>query len=619
MRQSKEVFCNGLGRTMFYILTFLALLIPKLGLAANFPVLKIEQATLFELSGSEATRIIKLPLLEARSPRVFKKFRLETTFNLPGNLPNSNNDDLLTVYCISLHDGGRISVNGTPVGEIATATSQTTVRNIRPYVFNIPRSLLKSGDNQLSLEWGARESLTISSIFIGPQSLVMENYQKRLFWQNTMAQITFTYALIIALVLLGIFAIFLNQAGYLLLGLSALGCAISVFVYLLPPMPAALYPYWRAIHMVGIAIFTNGAWLFLLKVGGSKNRWYPRLCIAWATLGPAVFLINFWINDVSFMRIPEGVWAITTMLGGVYPLLLLIASIRRRWDWRNLVFLTTTGGSIVLGVGDIVFQSTGASVFGKFGYSIQVISPIWLTSLALVLMTDFVKTLAKSDVHSKTLTESLENQQKQLSFFHDENQRIEKERAILEERQRVLADIQDGLGSQLITSLARSERGALSNEQTSQLLHECIDDLRLAIDAMSEQDNPFIVAAGNLRFRLEPRLRAAGIALIWNVRDLSDSLALPERTTLPLLRILQQSIINALNRLNATQIIVTLSEDLNEFVMQVHDNGQALENNVQREDSGVADMHKRAHFINAQISIFSDNGTTIHLRLNLET
>jgi signal transduction histidine kinase len=607
----------GFNRWKIYVLTSLLAFVFAHARAEQAKtaqsVVQIDQATLTELSVSEAPRTIKLPLLEARSPRVFQQFRLTADFALS----NAQAQQPLTVYCIALHDGGRVSINGAAIGEVRTASAQTTVRNIRPYIFNIPPLLLKEGVNKITLEWSGRESLTISRMFIGPQAEVLANYQDRLFWQNTMAQIAFTYALIISLILLGIFSIRRSQSSYLLLGLSALGCALSVFVYILPAMPAGLYPYWRSVHMLGIALFTNGAWLFLMKECRPQNHLYPRLCIAWAAFGPIVLLINFWLNDVSFMRIPEGVWAITTIVAGVYPISLLIVSIYRRWAWRNFVFLLTTCMAVLLGVGDILFQSTGGSVFGKYGYSIQVISPIWLTSLAAVLITDFVKSLTAGDAQVKKLAESLAAQQVQLTQLHEANQVREKERAVLEERQRIMADIHDGLGSQLISSLALSERGALSHDQTSLILRECIDDLRLAIDTLSEAENQFEIAAGNLRFRLEPRLRAAGIKLVWETNDLPENLTMPEEITLPLLRILQESVTNALRHSGATQIKVTLGASKaaqpNQFTMQISDNGRGF-NEVQTSlGKGISGMHKRARSIQAKLSIESSGGTTVSL------
>ena len=124
-----------------------------------------------------------------------------------------------------------------------------------------------------------------------------------LFWQNDMALVAFVFAIIVALMLLIIFFLRRNQKSYLLLGLSAIGCAIVVFVYVLPVMPA---------------------WLFLIRETEPKQVYFSRLCLAWGLLGPAFYLANFWINDVSFSRLFEGLLGIGAGLIGLYPIGLLI-------------------------------------------------------------------------------------------------------------------------------------------------------------------------------------------------------------------------------------------------------------------------------------------------------
>ena len=53
-----------------------------------------------------------------------------------------------------------------------------------------------------------------------------------------------------------------------------------------------------------------------------------------------------------------------------------------------------------------------------------------------------------------------------------------------QERQRIMQDMHDGLGSQLLTSLAAVERGALDPKGMAQVLRDAMDDMRLAIDTL---------------------------------------------------------------------------------------------------------------------------------------
>ena len=583
--------------------------------AADAPsnnVIAITKARLFEPSTPGQVVEVELPYMNMRSPRTFKQFKLTAEFTVA----DSQASALWAVYFLSLYDGGRISINGVPAGDVQTSTDAVTVRHARPYFFQIPPKLIHDGVNQLEVVWSARETLTlVSRIFVAPVELITRDYQQRLFWQNDMAQAALVYALVIAAMLLGIFMLRRNQRSYVLLGLSAIGCAIVVFVFALPPMPSWLYPYWRFVHIAGIALFTQCAWLFLMTQGQPNNRWFPRLCMFWGVLGPTVYIVHFWLYDSSFFRSFEGFWGISSGLMGLYPVAMLGMSALREFSWRKLVFLLATLMAISVGVLDIYFQATGSSQFGNFGYSLQVVSSAWLTALASVLIGDFISSLTEQDNQQRAMTVRLAEQESVLVGLYESNQQNERDRATLEERQRIMQDIHDGLGSQLISSLAMSEKGALTVDQTNVLLRECIDDLRLAIDTMQGNDDQFGVAAGNLRFRMEPRLRAAGIALQWDTSGLPGDNVVPATHTLPLLRIMQETISNALKHAGASQISVRINVADQHLNIEIHDNGRGFDIDNVRMGKGLSGIQKRARSMGAVLSIASNAGTLIRLSL----
>ncbi len=601
----------------FICVALVAALMPALSTAQASPnsVVEVSRAQLFDLTKPDQPIGIELPYLGLRSPRTFKQFKLTAEFTVA----DSQASALWAVYFLSLYDGGRISINGVPAGNVQTSTETTTFHHVRPYLFQIPPKLLHDGVNQLEVVWASRETQTlISQILVAPLERITSDYHRRLFWQNDMAQVALVYALVIAAMLLGIFMLRRNQRSYLLLGLSAIGCAIVVFVYALPPMAYWLFPYWRFVHIAGIALFTQCAWLFLITQGQPKNRWFPKFCIFWGTLGPTVYLLNFWLYDDSFFRSFEGFWGVSSGVMGLYPVTILGMSALQQFSWRKLVFLLATLMAIFVGVMDILFQTFGKSQFGNFGYSLQVVSSAWLTALASVLIGDFISSLSEQDNQQRAMTQRLAEQESVLVSLYESNQQNERDRATLEERQRIMQDIHDGLGSQLISSLAMSEKGALTVDQTNVLLRECIDDLRLAIDSMDTiegNDDQFGLAAGNLRFRMEPRLRVAGIALHWDTSGLPGDNVVPAAQTLPLLRIMQETISNALKHAGASQISVRINVVDQQLTMEIQDNGRGFDIDIVRMGKGLSGIQKRARGMDAVLNINSNAGTLIRLIL----
>lgn len=168
---------------------------------------------------------------------------------------------------------------------------------------------------------------------------------------------------------------------------------------------------------------------------------------------------------------------------------------------------------LLAGSADLMMSATGIGLFGPIGYSAQATSPLWFTAMVAVLVKDFADFLVGQRQQNELMARKLAEPHIALQRLHALDP--QRERAVLQERQRIMQGSHGGLGSQLVSSPALSERGALSSGQTSALLRECIDDLRLAIDSLAGSDDTFAVMAGNLRFRMEPRLRAAGIVVKW--------------------------------------------------------------------------------------------------------
>jgi signal transduction histidine kinase len=180
----------------------------------------------------------------------------------------------------------------------------------------------------------------------------------------------------------------------------------------------------------------------------------------------------------------------------------------------------------------------------------------------------------------------------------------------------------DGLGSQLVSSLAMARAGELSSLQTYDLLRSCIDDLRLAIDTAQDTEDSLLLALGNLRFRMQPRLKAAGITLHWKTQTLSNPLPLRPQHQLPVLRIIQESLTNALKHANASTITVEATNSDTELTIRIEDDGQGFDVHAakaQTTGKGLSGLEKRARVLGAKLQVLSSPaGTHILLLLPME-
>ena len=235
-----------------------------------------------------------------------------------------------------------------------------------------------------------------------------------------------------------------------------------------------------------------------------------------------------------------------------------------------------------------------------------------------------MRSLAEVEKTNSELETRIHEREQLLKRNFDRLRESERVKASAQERQRIMQDMHDGLGSQLLSSLMLVERGAMTNEQVAQILRESIDDMRLAIDALAADDSDLLSALGNMRFRMEPRLRAAGMELQWDARNLPEEVDIDPNAVLPVLRIAQEALTNAIKHSRARVVRVTLGVDRDGdsqlLSIRVTDNGRGLAATGNVAGRGLQNMKSRAARIAAFLKVESvpGAGTMIFLRLPLD-
>ncbi|MGZ8256316.1 MAG: sensor histidine kinase [Gallionella sp.] len=206
----------------------------------------------------------------------------------------------------------------------------------------------------------------------------------------------------------------------------------------------------------------------------------------------------------------------------------------------------------------------------------------------------------------------------ELAQSHQKLRAIEHQQTIADERQRMVQDMHDGLGSSLVSALRVVEQGKLDAVEVAHVLQGCIDDLKLAIDSMEAVDADLLLLLATLRFRLEPRLKSSGIELLWQVQPVPALNWLDQRNALHILRILQEAFTNIIKHSQASEISVATYANAQQVRVVVTDNGAGfnLIEAQQKTGNGLRNQQRRAEAIGATVSWDSgDSGTAFSLRL----
>lgn len=141
----------------------------------------------------------------------------------------------------------------------------------------------------------------------------------------------------------------------------------------------------------------------------------------------------------------------------------------------------------------------------------------------------------------------------------------ERQQAVLRERQRLMRDMHDGVGSSLMSALVLVEQGRLDMRGVAELLRECMDDIRLVIDSMEPVDHDLIALLASLRYRLGRRMELSGVRLAWQVGDLPRLDWMDAGSALQILRIVQEALTNVLKHARARSVTLTT---------HLHDDGE---------------------------------------------
>jgi signal transduction histidine kinase len=273
-------------------------------------------------------------------------------------------------------------------------------------------------------------------------------------------------------------------------------------------------------------------------------------------------------------------------------------------------------GLKILNLAPVNFLTTNALSIGS---ALEMI----LMAFALAYRFNMIRSQAAAYVNQANagLAQRLLTREAELTQSHQRLREIEHRQTLTEERQRLMQDMHDGLGSSLATALRVVEHGHMDEAEVAEVLKDCIDDLKLAIDSMEPVQADLLLLLATLRYRLGPRLESTGIQLRWDVQDVPMLSWLDPRISLHILRILQEAFANVIKHAQASQIKVSTGVDGGDVLVSITDNGRgfSVEHALAGGGKGLANQLRRAHSIGAQVTWESgEDGSCMTLRLPIE-
>nr|WP_316641365.1 ATP-binding protein [uncultured Roseateles sp.] len=471
----------------------------------------------------------------------------------------------------------------------------------QPVLINIAPDMLGAGPHALLVRLAAPgfEGAKLSTVLLGPADEMLALQSSRSVRQ-TMRAATALAGLVIGSFLLLVWLALRQEWLYGVGGLFCLSVALLLSPYLLntAPLPS---PWWRMVLDVGDVLSKAALLVLVTRFVAWPARWPMHLALAYVLLG-----------------VPIDAWAALTGQTWI--------DFSRPWPWwalgSRLVILVTASGlalkaalrsgrlddaaaalAVALSTWTWLYVSVFALILNTYFLvlDVNVVGYAALVLLAgLALQQRFVASLREQQRVRQDLEQQVAARSKELEQRFRELQHSEQLRSAAIEREHLLQEMHDGLGSQLLMAKLGAENG-LDRRELAALLDDCIDEMRLTVDALSVSDGDLTQLLANLRHRLGSRLAAAGLSLSWQLVDTPLLPCLAGTGGRELVRIVQETLNNVLHHAGATEVVFATQLEPQGVRLSISDNGRGLPTELSA-GQGMRNMRKRAARLGAQLS-----------------
>jgi signal transduction histidine kinase len=476
--------------------------------------------------------------------------------------------------------------------------------------FVLPTGLLRSGENEiyLRLHPDGFGRAGLSSVYVGSTVPIRGMWETRYFVQNTLPKFITGMVLLSGVVALWIWA---KRRAEAMFGLYALMCLVSAVRTIHYFIRDYTSPF-ANVAVPALGILTALQLSFALRFANDRSPRFERAVWAFVLISTVALLFTpdaWYGRATAYFNYALGVI-------GIAILWVLVRSLSRNFSIENLLMLFALVVNAALGIHDLV------NYMELLGYDrlylLPLGLPLFVVAVAALLVSRFVGTLNNYETLNAELSDRVSEREKQLEQSFAQVRLLDQQRATAEERQRLMRDMHDGIGSHLMSTLALARMGTLSPKQMSEALTDCIDELKITIDSLEPVESDLLVVLGNLRYRLGPRLNAAGITLEWAVKDLPPLEYLDAENVRSVLRIVQEAFTNTLKHANAKKITLSTSVDYpnNRVLVSVADDGMGLAE-AHANGRGIENMKNRATKLGGELEITQIEGGGTCLKLYL--
>lgn len=453
----------------------------------------------------------------------------------------------------------------------------------------------------------------VSHIAVGPR----EALAARDSWRRAI-QLTAPQVGSLTFLALGIFALLFwlrrrGERAYLLFFFSSVVWALrSLHYYIDMPADRVAYIWFWWATNASLSWVMMLIYLFAFRFDA---RSFPRMERALV-----VFVVAMSVLTMPFDWSPVSSLAQQHLVNAIVALVVTTWLSIVAWRGGGLEFRVVVAGlwlTELLGGHDLLLIAGAVSV--ESAYLLPFATAIVLLSFLFAVQRRYTAAIDQVEGANAMLEARLAEREAELRANHERLSAVERDQALLLERQRLMRDMHDGLGSTLMSTLVLAERGQLEQSAVAAMLRECVDDLRLVIDSLEPIEHDLVTLLASLRHRLGRRLESAGLAMRWEVDDLPPLPWLNPPDALQVLRIVQEVLTNVLKHAQARTVRIATSYDATQVRVLIEDDGVGFDPAVAAPGGGRGLRHlvQRAARLGGRLSLQSHPGGGTRVQLDL--
>ena len=533
------------------------------------------------------------------------------------SLPATTGTEPRALLFTRVGNQAEVRINGSVVARLGTAGDTRFDAAKTSWLVTVPAALLRAdGANVLDVQvhcqpgrWGG-----LSLVRYGPLSLLEGAQRQQRLWRVSLPVVM--------------------ASGFVLMGLTALGL------------------WWRQ----RVPLYGWFAAAALLGVVRHMDRIWPDVPVPWPWLGALVaaayaahltlmfrvaaemmavrsarlhhlmvvtLVVSTTLASASFLGQVPILWTAALLLLAPYGLTAAVLVARAAWQRRHqaqgLVMLVVMLLLVAAAVFDFLGVRLGFSQGNLFSVLPLAVFVIAVLVAALVVARYNTTATAYAALNAD-LADRVQTRENELHQAYAALREGQREQAVQQERQRLMREIHDGVGAHLVLLRNLAAQGQAEPQAIEQQAQMALDELRMAVDSMQPVHGDLSTVLATMRYRLLPRLQAAGLQMQWDVDRLPAVTGLTPQAVLHVHRILLEALSNVLRHAQARQVHVrarAVDTPAPAIVITLQDDGRGLPTASAgaAQGHGLANMQTRATAIGAELSVqaIKPHGTCVTL------